>query len=198
MDEDKLVRSIKVRIQNPRLRSDKRAKPPPLFLPADPDEIASAEAALGLTFPPLLSRLYREVTNGGFGPGGGLVGLQGGHVDAGGLTLVEVYTLFREAEEGWPGSLPPLWEGVPPVWFCVDVRSAEGRVVLDDENGSRSTAFTLHTWLEAWLNGVNLFERVGVFVRASVANPFTGEPGETRPPWRPMGMPIVFVGREAK
>jgi hypothetical protein len=198
MNEDALIRVIKVRVQNPRLRSDLRANPPPLFLPAGAATIARAEAALGLTLPPFLSRLYREVANGGFGPGGGLVGLQGGHGDSAGLTLVEVYTLFRKVDEGWPGSLLPLWEGAPPVWFGIDARSAEGRILLGDEYGARATAFTLCTWLEAWLNGVNLFERMGEFEGASVANPFTGDPGKARPQGRLMGTPAALVGRETK
>lgn len=198
MDEDELIRVIKIRVQSPRLRSDLRTNPPPLFPPVEPAQIGRAEAALGLTLPPFLSRLYREVANGGFGPGGGLVGLQGGHGDSAGLTLVEVYRLFRKADEGWPGSLLPLWEGEPPIWFGVDVRDAEGRILLDDEYGAKPTAFTLRTWFEAWLSGVNLFERMGEFERASVANPFTSEPGEAGPQGRSTGTPVVSLGREAK
>ncbi len=180
MHEDALIRAIKVRVLNPRLRSDRRASPPPLFPPVGPPIIYRAEDALGMALPPFLSRLYREVANGGFGPGSGMVGLQGGHGDSAGLTLVEVYKLFRQVDENWPRSLLPLWEGDPPVWFGVDVRSAEGRILLEDEYGARTTAFTLHTWLEAWLSGVNLFERMGEFERASA------------------GTPAALVGRVAK
>lgn len=198
MVEDELIRTIKIRVQSPRRRSDLRTNPPPLFPPVEPAQIARAEAALGLTLPPFLSRLYREVANGGFGPGSGLVGLQGGHGDSAGLTLVEVYRLFRRADEGWPGSLLPLWEGDPPIWFGVDVRSAEGRILIDDEYGARPTVFTLRTWFEAWLNGVNLFERMSEFETASAVNPFTGELPEVSSQGRLVGAQPDFVGREPK
>jgi hypothetical protein len=198
MDDDELIRIIKTRVRSPRLRSDLRTNPPPLFPPVEPNQIARAEASLGLTLPPFLSRLYREVANGGFGPGGGLVGLQGGHGDSAGLTLVEVYNLFRKADEGWPVPHLPLWEGDPPIWFGVDVRSVEERVVLDDEYGARPTAFTLRAWFEAWLRGVNLFGRMRDFELASAANPFTEGPGELRSQGRPMGTQPDFVGREPK
>jgi hypothetical protein len=198
MDDDELIRIIKTRVRNPRLRSDLRTNPPPLLPPVEPAQIARAEASLGLALPPFLSRLYREVANGGFGPGGGLVGLHGGHGDSAGLTLVEVYKLFRKADDGWPVALLPLWEGDPPTWFGVDVRSVDERVVLDNEYGARPTAYTLRTWFEAWLRGVNLFGRMRDFELASAANPFTEDPGGLKPQGRPTGTQPDFVGREPK
>ncbi|MGW2214214.1 SMI1/KNR4 family protein, partial [Nonomuraea sp. NPDC001684] len=36
--------------------------------PATAEEVAQAERVLGFRLPPVLTRLYREVANGGFGP----------------------------------------------------------------------------------------------------------------------------------
>ncbi|WP_216858509.1 SMI1/KNR4 family protein [Actinomadura verrucosospora] len=44
---------------------------------ATSEQIKEAEAALGFPLPPLLSRLYREVGNGGFGPDCQLLPLTG-------------------------------------------------------------------------------------------------------------------------
>jgi hypothetical protein len=55
-------------------------KLPPLLV-ATPQAIALAEVALRYSLPTLLRRLYLEVGNGGFGPGYGVLGLQGGHLD---------------------------------------------------------------------------------------------------------------------
>ena len=43
------------------------------------DAIDAAEDILGLKLPTTLVRIYRELTNGGIGPGFGLGGLPGGH-----------------------------------------------------------------------------------------------------------------------
>jgi len=197
MNEEDLIRSLRTRILNPRLRCDVRANPPPLFLPVSPGEVMSAEAALGQPLPRLLAKLYRYVANGGFGPGGGLVGLKGGHVDSGGLTLVEIYKLFRGGNDGWSTSVLPLWEGRLPVWFGIDARSADARIVMDDEQGTMSTPYTLHTWLEAWLRNVDLFQHLYALREASAVNPFKSDPDETGPQVR-VSAPTTFVKGPAK
>ncbi len=49
------------------------------FPPATADQLAATEQALGLPLPPVLRVLYRELANGGFGPGYGLRGVLGGY-----------------------------------------------------------------------------------------------------------------------
>ncbi len=46
--------------------------------PAGADEFAEAERQLGFSLPPLLRRMYAEVSKGGWGPGYGANGLIGG------------------------------------------------------------------------------------------------------------------------
>ncbi|MCU0686483.1 MAG: SMI1/KNR4 family protein [Polyangiaceae bacterium] len=191
MTDDELIDALRHRIQNPNLRTDVKANPSPFFPPVEWEAVVHAEAALGLTFPPLLSRLYREVGNGGFGPESGMVGLSGGHVDSSGQTLVELYGAFRT--EGWPRPLLPLWEWGGPAWACVDTRSSEGKIVTEDESGATLTAFDLHSWLESWLLGVNILEKIYEIKPMFIANPFTGKPVETKRQGRAIGVPIDFA-----
>jgi len=51
---------------------------PELQLAATAEAVNAAEQAVGFPFPCLLRRLWTEVGNGGFGPGYGLLGLEGG------------------------------------------------------------------------------------------------------------------------
>jgi hypothetical protein len=52
---------------------------------------------MGFSLPPLLGRLWVEVANGGFGPGYGLLGLNGGcAADVVNLTLPDLYRLYVE------------------------------------------------------------------------------------------------------
>src|SRR6266446_3071138 len=49
------------------------------FPPATEAQVQRTEALLGFLLPPLLRSLYRELANGGFGPGGGLRGAVEGY-----------------------------------------------------------------------------------------------------------------------
>lgn len=51
------------------------------FPPASIEQIRLAEAELGFALPPLLSKLYIHLANGGFGPGAGLRGIVTGYSD---------------------------------------------------------------------------------------------------------------------
>ena len=77
---------------------------PDLMPPATTEAVRAAEALVGFRFPPLLIRLWTEVANGGFGPGYGLLGVEGGFPfdDHGGLTIAENY---RSCTTGWPRRL---------------------------------------------------------------------------------------------
>jgi hypothetical protein len=49
------------------------------YPPASEEQLRATETALGFLLPPVLSALYTEVANGGFGPGGGIQGTLGGY-----------------------------------------------------------------------------------------------------------------------
>ncbi|MFJ6216503.1 SMI1/KNR4 family protein [Streptomyces sp. NPDC092296] len=154
-------------IRRVRERAAKRCPdlPPPVSAP----ELAAAEAALGLPLHPLLARLYREVADGGFGPGYGFFRLgtdKDGGPDRTEGPLTAAYPgpgAVDPADEDW------FWpEGVVPflTWgcgmlACVDCRSPEGTVLLfepnavgDDWSGAWFLdADSLADWLETSLSG---------------------------------------------
>jgi hypothetical protein len=127
-----------------------------MVLPAPAEEaaIAAAEAALGVTLPPALRRVYAEVADGGFGPGEGI------------LPLAEVVRTWSELREpgsmprgrAWPDGFLPLVE-MSPGFDCVD--AATGRIVAWDpeelterstEERFRRSFRELFPSVEAWLS----------------------------------------------
>ncbi len=79
MTEDELLIAIRLRIADPKSRIDIRTVgTPPQYGVATIGALDAAEAELGFALPALLRRLYLEVENGGFGPGAGLLGVEGG------------------------------------------------------------------------------------------------------------------------
>src|ERR1700690_934790 len=65
---------------------------PTLPPPATPDAVRIAEEAIGFRFPPFLTRVWTEIANGGFGPGYGIFGIDGGLAeDRTGLTTTALY-----------------------------------------------------------------------------------------------------------
>jgi hypothetical protein len=97
--------------------------------------IARAEADLGLRLNPFLRRVYAEVSDGGIGPGYGLLPLSGER------TLVSVHADFRS--HGWPEKLLPAWDWGDAIWSCVDGGDPEGHIVTHDDAGASTlTNFT--------------------------------------------------------
>lgn len=150
------------------------------FAPATVDQVQTTELALGFVLPPLLRAVYTRVANGGFGPGEGLTGVQGGYVygQDGRYTTIDriepplwaTQTLDLrafEAMQDWPQTfkLPPhTW----PThflhlcyWGCgtdsyVDALSE--RVYWMGGTGPATAVLmrqeeSLERWLETWLRG---------------------------------------------
>jgi hypothetical protein len=129
-----------------------RAESPALATATGAD-LRAAEDALGLVFPPLLARVYVEVANGGFGPGGGLLSLD---------QMVRETNELRSADlmprnRAWPATLVPLVH-LDPGWTCVD--TATGAIVDWDpedmtermsEERFRETFAERSPSVEAWL-----------------------------------------------
>jgi hypothetical protein len=149
----------------------------PQYPPASEATVAEAEERLGFPFPPLLRRLYLEVGNGGFGPGFGLVGVEGGHEMnlERGYTVDGVYAVMQAYK--WPKRLLAIGDWGCGRWICLEGRFDHGNIVTLVEEELWVTDFTLQSFLEAWLDGLDmhaaLFEpgegRVGI-------NPFTKKP----------------------
>lgn len=141
--------------------------------PADAAGLASVEADLGFSLPPVLRRVYLEVADGGFGPGGGLMPLAG---------MAAAYTTMRTGDElprgrTWPDRLVPIRE-VDPGFDCVDASSPDGRIVAWDPEGlgefsgekawNRSFSEispSVEAWLDDWVGGKTKAEQDQDFMR---------------------------------
>jgi len=146
--------------------------------PASEIDVANAETALGFELDALLKRVYLEVADGGVGPGYGSQRL------AGDGSLVKSYLSFLSGQ--WPDGLLPVWDWGDAIWSCVDL---EGRIVThDDVNGPILTTFTVTTWLQAWVGGVDLWRQMYEDKEATVINPFTKKPVTTKVRGRVKGL----------
>ncbi len=119
-------------------------------------EVAAAEAEMGVTLPPLLRCGYLEVANGGFGPGYGIVGVDGGWTDRG-LTLAELHRSFRRPDpfggDEWPPALVPLAHLGDGAYACVDAASLTAEIVVFDPAGPGDELVPAGQSLEEWLRG---------------------------------------------
>ncbi|MEP7123457.1 MAG: SMI1/KNR4 family protein [Byssovorax sp.] len=175
MTADELIVAIRIRIADPDQRIAMRTvPPPPLFGVVAASALEKTEADLGFRIPVLLRRLYSEVGNGGFGPGAGMLGVEGGYCDSEGRTLAPCYLEFKSW--GWPDGLLPLWDWGGGALSCVDSLSADERIVTHDESGPVVTRFTLLSWLESWVDGVDLWREIYEMESGVLTNPFTHAP----------------------
>jgi hypothetical protein len=152
--------------------------PAPLPAPASADAIATVEDALGFALPPFLRRAYTEIADGGFGPGGGLLGA------AAAVAAFERMRIGEELPRGrsWPEALLPVVER-DPGFYCVDCSTAEGRVVdwdpeeLGEHSGEKAFArsFTdeatsVEAWLEQWVGGRTRAEQHAAMMQGAMAS----------------------------
>jgi hypothetical protein len=197
MTRDQLFDAIRVRIADPALRiTPPTTHPPRLYDPASAAALAKAERDLGFTLPPLLRAVYAEIANGGFGPGYGMLGVEGGHTGYG-KTIAGLYNEFRSSGEPyvWPEGLLPLWEWGCTIWSCLDARTTEGPIVTHEGmTGQTETAYTLHSWLEAWVADINLWDEFFEWESVPTINPFTRKPSTASRIVRAKGKPWVPGG----
>jgi hypothetical protein len=125
--------------------------------PADRGALERAEAELGQALPDLLRRVYTEVADGGFGPGRGLLGVEG------------IATTYRELTAdppaprglGWPAGMIPLAHHEPG-YICLELPG--GRVMDWDPEATsewqdadgwaasfQELAPDVGTWLGTWV-----------------------------------------------
>jgi hypothetical protein len=124
--------------------------------PAPKAALDEAEARLGFPLPAPLRRVYAEVANGGFGPGGGLLSVEGAVA-----AYAEMASNPWGAHQVWPAELLPI-QAIDPGYVAIDVKS--GRIVdwdpedLTERSGERAwqasfkeAASSLEAWLEDWV-----------------------------------------------
>ncbi|MDF5752946.1 SMI1/KNR4 family protein [Spongiactinospora sp. TRM90649] len=157
-DIDVLLRQVSAKAAE---TSDEDELPPA----ATAEQIESAEQVLGFRLPPLLTRLYREVANGGFGPAYRLLPLTGE-----GRTAVgeyrEVRATRKPGETSWPAAVLPILDWGCGMYAAVDCRDPGGAVLLFEPNGVGADwhdawyvdAESLVAWLEIWLSETGWYE----------------------------------------
>lgn len=157
---------------------------------ASAEALTALEAAIGVPLPPFLRRVYEEVADGGFGPGGGLLGATG---------AAAAYGRMREGSElprgrSWPEALLPLVER-DPGFYCVDCSAPDGRVVdwdsedLGEFSGEkafaasfRDEAPSVEAWLESWVGGKTQAEQHAEMMQDAMAK----AQAQTQAYWRAM------------
>jgi hypothetical protein len=124
--------------------------------PAPGAALEEAEARLGFPLPAPLRRVYSEVANGGFGPGGGLLS-----VERAVAAYVEMTSNPWGPQQAWPSELLPI-QAIDPGYVAIDVKT--GRIVdwdpeeLTERSGERAwrasfkeAGSSLEAWLEDWV-----------------------------------------------
>ncbi|WP_143046892.1 SMI1/KNR4 family protein [Bradyrhizobium erythrophlei] len=171
MTEEQLISAVYKRANNPETRTDySKIRAKVVGPPATSQSIEATERSLGFSLHPLHRRLLKAVGNGGFGPGDGLIGTADGSLDVDGRSLCELRDAF------WPDTnvtLVPLCDWGGGIWSCVD--AATGSVVSFSEFGLFNTGQSLHSWLEKWVAGDNLWLEMVVPETTIVQNPRTKE-----------------------
>jgi len=129
--------------------------------PADAAVLDRVEAEIGFALPAVLRRVYLEVADGGFGPHGGLLGVEAA---AGALAALRSGDELPRGRT-WPDRLLPLVK-VDPGYDCVDASSPEGAIVawdpeeLGEFSGEKAwdrsfsqVAPSVEAWLTEWVGG---------------------------------------------
>ncbi len=111
--------------------------------------IAFAEEVFGFALPKILRRAYREISNGGFGPGP-IIGLPGGCESSWGDLIQSREELRRDAEceEGW---LPIIDWGCAQ--FSIIDCEDDFRMVSLYEGEFHAEDYSFEALLEHWLDG---------------------------------------------
>jgi hypothetical protein len=132
-ETDQLIAQLKAKA----IRDGAVEKYPPLPL----ETVRACERLFGFRLPRLLTRVYTEVANGGVGPDGELVGLNGGKGSSFNetfiLDVVGVYNAFSDLGFGWDELDPDNWgdylwhwpKGVLPIcdWGNFDITVVDCR-----------------------------------------------------------------------
>jgi hypothetical protein len=163
---DQIVLAIRQRIAEPEKVRDAGATDP--FPPTSTAKMDAAEAALGFPIPPIIRRLYTEVANGRFGPGYGLVGVDGCGTDEGRNDIVALYhgqssKHWNNRFPRWPVRILRIAYFGCAMYAAVDCRDPEYPVYLLEPNASEEDlryanclvpyGRGLNDWLYAWASG---------------------------------------------
>jgi len=165
--------TVKRELGRSRTQPDRLGRPLKAPPPANREAVDACEQALGIQLPPLLREIYLNVANGGFGPGYGVIGVEGGFSNGRG-TLVELCREFKSLEEEdpawqWTSTWAPFCNWGCGVYSVVDCVDPYPVFFLDsatkDEGAPMASIIFPHKeslalWLEDWLAGKDLWAEV--------------------------------------
>lgn len=150
--------------------------------PASLEVINRAENELGFGLPFNLKSCLQQIANGGFGPAYGLIGLDGGHLDSFGRSLVQgVSHLSNFRLMGKTGSwteLVPVWEWGAGVTICVQGNDTDESLYVVDEHGITRTPVSFSDAMWNWIRLDKSDDLMFEFRKVFRPNPFGGPPIE--------------------
>jgi hypothetical protein len=147
-----------------------RASPPALGT-----AVVSTERRLGFSVPKSLRKIYLNVANGGFGPGYGVMGVEGGFTDDMGHTVADLYASYRRSDPEdatwqWPEQFLPICHWGCVIYSVVDCGRDPSPIYFADVSAKEpgepmETILQLHkpsfeAWLGDWLDGKNLWREL--------------------------------------
>ncbi len=125
---------------------------------AEEAAIVEAERDLGFDIPVVLKRVYREIGNGGFGPGNGgtIVGVRGGY-ESNFCDLVSTYREFVEASQTigwtWRVGMLPFCEWGCNIFTCVDCIDPGSRIWVSRELQIEPQGYSIDEFFNYWMEG---------------------------------------------
>lgn len=129
---------------------------------------------MGCNLHPFHRRLLQEVGNGGFEPSDGLIGIPGGSLDVDGRSIIELRkTLFPAFYHRTTFRVIPICDWGDGIWSCIE--SDTGRVLSMSEFGLKDMGADFQRWLEEWVSGANLWQRIVVLEETQMQKPRTKE-----------------------
>ena len=144
-------------------------------LPCPIPVVEAAERDLGFALPDVMRHIYSGVANGGFGPGYGVLGVNGGFTDDQNHGIVEVYGIYHQGDPddpawAWPRGWVPVCHWGCLVYSVVDCLNAPHPVYYADVSAKEPGApmeTILHPhkpsfaqWLDDWMDGKDLWNEV--------------------------------------
>jgi len=140
--------------------------------PTTKQVVGETEERLRFRLPQTLRQIYLTVANGGFGPGYGVMGVEGGFVDDLGHSVADLFEAYRQADPEdpawqWPNQFLPICHWGCVIYSAVDCSQSPNPVYFVDVSAKdigapMDTIIKLHkpsfeTWLSDWLDGKDLW-----------------------------------------
>lgn len=163
-----------------RIREHALSKPEGLpHAPVSEILVKDVESKLGFQLPPLLKACYEQIGNGGFGPGYGLIGMQGGAASDFGL-LAETHQQLKSDQESegneWQLGLLPFCGWGCNIFSCVDCTTSDFVICKFEDFDVWPQSYNLEKFFEMWVNDVDILSLDdGEAAEIEITNPFTGE-----------------------